>query len=85
MTYDLRRLRLKGLIQRVPRTHRYVLTPLGRRTAFFFTKTYTRVVRNAMERSDPGPPTEAEHPLRIAWRRCEKELDRLVSEARIAA
>jgi hypothetical protein len=50
MTYDLRRLRLKGLIQRVPGTHRYVLTPLGRRTAFFFTKTYTRVVRNAMAR-----------------------------------
>ena len=29
MTYDLRRLRLKGLIFRPPRTHRYFLTPYG--------------------------------------------------------
>jgi hypothetical protein len=85
MTYDLRRLRLKGFIERVPRTHRYVLTPLGRRAAFFFTKTYARVVRNAMERTDPRPPDEADHPLRVAWRQCDKEIDRLVSEARIAA
>ena len=27
MTYDLRRLRLQGLIYRPPRAHRYVLTP----------------------------------------------------------
>ena len=29
MTYDLRRLRLKHLIQRVPKSHRYVFTPTG--------------------------------------------------------
>jgi len=29
MTYDLRRLRLTGLITRIGRTHRYVLTPEG--------------------------------------------------------
>ena len=29
MTYDLRRLRLHGLIQRVPHTFRYVVTPAG--------------------------------------------------------
>jgi hypothetical protein len=29
MTYDLRRLRLKGLIFRPPKTHRYFLTPYG--------------------------------------------------------
>src|SRR4029434_6682484 len=28
-TYDLRRLRLHGLIERVPHTHRYRLTPSG--------------------------------------------------------
>ena len=27
MAYDLRRLRLHGLIERIPRTHRYTLTP----------------------------------------------------------
>jgi hypothetical protein len=29
MTYDLRRLRLDGLIRRIPHTHTYVLTPTG--------------------------------------------------------
>jgi hypothetical protein len=33
MTYDLRRLRCHGLIQRLPRTNRYVLTPDGRVSA----------------------------------------------------
>jgi hypothetical protein len=32
-TYDLRRLRRKGLIMRVPGSQRYQLTPLGRRVA----------------------------------------------------
>ena len=29
MTYDLRRLRFKGLIHRIPRTHRYTATTYG--------------------------------------------------------
>ena len=33
MTYDLRRLRLKGLIFRPPRTHRYFMTPYGWKVA----------------------------------------------------
>jgi predicted MarR family transcription regulator len=31
MTYDLRRLRLKGLITRLPHTNTYVLTPDGQK------------------------------------------------------
>jgi len=45
MSYDLRRLRLKGLIERVPRTHRYVLTPLGIKVVTLFTKLYERMFR----------------------------------------
>jgi hypothetical protein len=37
-TYDLRRLKRKGLIVRLPGHHRYQLTPLGRRVAVLFTK-----------------------------------------------
>jgi hypothetical protein len=29
MTYDLRRLRLHGIIERIPHSHRYQLTPAG--------------------------------------------------------
>lgn len=35
MTYDLRRLRLHGLIERLPRSNTYVLTPEGVRVAVF--------------------------------------------------
>jgi hypothetical protein len=43
MSYDLRRLRLKGLIERRAKSHSYALTPLGTPVAVFFTKLATRV------------------------------------------
>src|SRR5207302_6503647 len=43
-TYDLRRLRRKALITRMPHSHRYQLTPFGRRAAVLFTKAHTRVL-----------------------------------------
>lgn len=43
MTYDLRRLRLKGLIERIGNSHRYRLTPLGIKVVTFFTKLYQRL------------------------------------------
>ena len=45
MTYHLRRLRLHGLIERIPGTHRYQVTRLGWRTALFCTRTYNRILR----------------------------------------
>ncbi len=45
MTYDLRRLRLKGLIERIGHSHRYRLTSLGLKVVTFFTKLYQRVFR----------------------------------------
>ena len=43
MTYDLRRLRLKGLIERIDNSHRYHLTVLGMKVVTFFTKLYHRL------------------------------------------
>jgi hypothetical protein len=45
MSYDLRRLRLHGLIQRIAGKHRYELTVFGRRTALFYSRAFNRVVR----------------------------------------
>lgn len=45
MTYDLRRLRLKGLIERMGNSHRYCLTTLGIKVATFFTRLYQRLFR----------------------------------------
>jgi hypothetical protein len=47
MTYDLRRLRMHGLIERVPDTHRYRITPDGARVAMFYARLYTRALRPA--------------------------------------
>jgi hypothetical protein len=47
MTYDLRRLRLHGLIERIPRTHRYRITPVGAKLAMFYARLYTRALRPA--------------------------------------
>ena len=45
MTYDLRRLRLHGLITRIPRTHRYEVTSEGLRVALLFSRVYGRLFR----------------------------------------
>jgi predicted MarR family transcription regulator len=49
-TYDLRRLKSKGLIFRLPGHHRYQITPLGRRVAVLFTKVYGQVLHPAWPR-----------------------------------
>jgi len=54
MSYDLRRLRLHGLIEPTPKTHRYRLTTFGLKTALFYTQAYQRLLRRGLsERHDP--------------------------------
>lgn len=45
MTYQLRRLRLKGLITRIPKTHRYEVTDAGLQAALFYTSSYSQIIR----------------------------------------
>jgi len=85
MSYDLKRLRLKGLLSRVQSSHRYVLTPLGRRVAFFMTKSFTRLVRPTLNRLDPALPQDADDSLQRSWLACETALASAVSQANIAA
>jgi len=44
MTYDLRRLRVHGLIERVPHTHRDRVTDQGLHTATFLTRIHDRLL-----------------------------------------
>ena len=48
MSYDLRRLRLHGLIERVPKSHRYRLTTSGLKTALFYSRAYDRLLRRGL-------------------------------------
>jgi len=47
MTYDLQRLRLKGLVYRPPKTNRYFVTPYGWKVARLFSRLEARVSRPA--------------------------------------
>ena len=85
MTYDLRRLRLKGLIERLPKKNRYVLTPIGRRVALFFSKTYARILRPGLARLDPALVPHSPDPLAAAWRQLDAAVDILIANAKIAA
>ena len=86
-TYDLRRLKRKGLIRRLPGRQRYELTPLGRRIAVLFVKTYGRVLTPGLVALDPALPAElaARSPLAVAWRRLDRTLDDYIGGAMIAA
>jgi len=53
MTYHLRRLRLHGLIERIPKSHRYQVTDSGWRTALFCTRVYSRVLRPGLAQVVP--------------------------------
>ena len=55
-TYDLRRLREHGLIERIPRTHRYQVTDLGLRHAMFLTRVHDRVLLTGIAQlNSPAP------------------------------
>ena len=87
MTYDLRRLRRKRFIQRIPRTQRYELTSDGRRLAVFLTKTYTRIVNPSLADLNPTLPSDIADrtPLAKAWRAFERAIDDRIDQAAIAA
>jgi len=65
MTYDLRRLRLNGLIRRIAHTHTYVLTPDGQRIAVFYTKLYNRLLRPLAAADQPQAPPELRRALAV--------------------
>jgi len=86
-TYDLRRLKRKGLIVRLPGHHRYQLTPLGRRVAVLFTKVYGRVLAPGLAELNPRLPTDLAHPsdLAGAWRQLDRRLDQFTNATLTAA
>jgi hypothetical protein len=80
ITYDLRRLRLKGLIYRPSGTHRYFVTPYGWKAARLFSRLEARVFRPAMAMFT-GNDAVLPFPLRQALDRVDAQLDLLIYEA----
>ena len=64
ITYDLRRLRTRALIARVPHSHRYTVTDEGLDTAKFLTCVHDRVLRSGL--AELATPTPTPGRLRCA-------------------
>ena len=83
-TYDLRRLRLHGLIQRIPHSHRYQVTDAGLHHALFLTRLHERLIRTGTAQlTDPDPPIPTA--LRTAAHAYHKAVDSLTRQAGLAA
>jgi len=66
VTYELRRLRHRGLIVRLPRTHRYQVTSFGLRAALFYSRLHDHLFRPALSTLVP-PAIQDDSPLRAAF------------------
>ena len=80
MTYDLRRLRLHGLIERIPHSHRYRITPGGAPVAMFYARLYTRALRPACSLKPEGAPR-----TQRAFDRLDAALAHFLEEIKLAA
>jgi hypothetical protein len=82
MSYDLRRLRLKGFIHPIPGTTRYTVTTYGLHVALFASKVYLRILRPAWASLTPDPDA-VPNSLRQALLGVDTEIARLCDEANL--
>jgi hypothetical protein len=84
ISYDLRRLRIHGLIERIPGTFRYQLTPAGIRQAMFLTRLTQRLLITGLAQlAQPEPPVPSR--LRAAARAYDAAIDDLTRQSGLAA
>ena len=84
VTYQLRRLRLHGLIERLPNSFRYRVTDFGFRVALFFARTYNRLLRPGLAAALPALRAVTT-PLKRAFDALTAQIDRTIKEAQLAA
>jgi len=82
-TYDLRRLRSRGLITRIPGTHRYRVTDHGLDTAKFLTTIHDRILPTGL--AELAAPEHAPGRLKAAATAYRKVLDTLTATTQFAA
>jgi hypothetical protein len=81
MSYDLGRLRLNGLIERVEGTNTYLPTAQGQRVAIFYTKVHNRLLRPLLAANTPPAPVE----LRQALRTIDRHVHSYIDDARLGS
>ena len=83
MTYDLRRLRQHGLIERIPRTFRYQITDTGLARALFLTRLHDRFLRTGL--ASLAGPADGSRDLAAATRANTTAVNDLTRQAGLAA
>jgi hypothetical protein len=83
ITYQLRRLRLHGLIERVPASFRYRVTDFGFRVALFFTRIYNRLLRPGLAAALPALRAITT-PLKRAFDTLGAQIDTMINHAQLA-
>jgi len=84
LTYQLRRLRLHGLIERIPKTHRYRLTDFGLRTTLFLSRLYARAIRPGLSLVEPLA-LSSNHGLQRAFDNLEKQVNLFCQQEKLVA
>ena len=79
-SYDLARLRVNGLITRVPGKNRYRLTGDGLRFTIFYTKIHDRLLRPLLAADQPPVPPQ----LRKALHTIDIHITQRIDNARLA-
>lgn len=83
MTYQLRRLRLHGLIVRQPGTNNYHVTDFGLRIAMFFTRSYARLLRPGLA-TITAPEFPNHQPLQRAFKQFDAAIDAFIKQQKLA-
>lgn len=83
ITYQLRRLRLHGLIERLPKSFRYRVTDTGLRVALFFTRTYNRLLRPGLAAALPTLKAITS-PLQHAFDALVSQIDTAIKKVQLA-
>jgi hypothetical protein len=84
MSYHLRRLRLHGMIERIPKSHRYRLTDFGLRTAMFCTRVWARLFRPGLGMALPFT-SPVPNPVLRGFDHLTAQIHAWVDQAKLAA
>src|SRR6266436_3077145 len=84
ITYQLRRLRLHGLIERLPNSFRYRVTEFGFRAALFFTRVYNRILRPGLAAALPNLRA-IDAPLKRAFDQIDARVSQWINQTQLAA
>jgi len=84
VTYQLRRLRLHGLIERLPNSFRYRVTQFGLRAALFFTRAYNRLLRPGLAAALPNLRA-GDATLKPAFDKIDEQINAWINQAKLAA